>query len=192
MDYAFDRDFHAQLKRKLEHLVFTQQLRSRIYGTHVAEDYPISHTPIEVKEQYLRRKEEDLEDLEAPTPEEEEVLWNEKCFVQHTYGNKELDTPPSNNSTPLLLRSNGKSIKRHVPVLITHHPHTPPLSSEEESPALSPTIKTVPAHMDSIRKQRSSGRKRSYRTAMEDDCQEQQPRVRRRRVATMRRSTALR
>lgn len=159
MGYAFDSDFSEQLQRKLEVLVFTQQLRCRLYGANVAEESPISHTPPEVKEQYRVGRAATTEDWDAPTPDEEEV-WDRPAS-KFTSGHGLLDTPPSDNSSQTSWGSVLDQAKPVAPTIIARSLHTPAQSMDEKPSTVSP--KTAAAiHLDVTRDHSRAGMKRSF------------------------------
>ena len=68
-----DERFLQQLDQKLSSLVFVQNQRFRRYGQSVAEEYPISHTPTEIKSAWVEEQhafDKVLDDL-PPTPSDD-------------------------------------------------------------------------------------------------------------------------
>jgi hypothetical protein len=71
--------FSTDLCRRLEDVQFVQRLRSKKYGADVADEWPISHTPPEIRSDYDSRERRLMLALEAPTPPEDAYDMDDIC-----------------------------------------------------------------------------------------------------------------
>ncbi|KAL9621082.1 MAG: hypothetical protein Q9160_004467 [Pyrenula sp. 1 TL-2023] len=109
------------LKIRINTLLTVQIWRRRKYGNEDAEEWPISHTPQELRQQYHDQVERDRAILEADTPTEDQTPINEVTAKEKSSG----------SSTPQLTPSQASSSGAGKRVSVPNTPITPPLSSDE-------------------------------------------------------------
>ncbi|KAI1945396.1 hypothetical protein LOZ12_003197 [Ophidiomyces ophidiicola] len=98
IEQHYDPAFVRDLEIHLDGLLYCQLLRREKYGD-TADEWPPSHTPPEIKEKWMTKREEEMKIrqalLEIPTPEEEELIL--KLQPISTKKRKQQDSSPITN-----------------------------------------------------------------------------------------------
>ncbi|KAI1938958.1 hypothetical protein LOZ66_003035 [Ophidiomyces ophidiicola] len=101
IEQHYDSEFARNLEIHLKSLLYCQSLRRKHYGD-TADEWPPSHTPPEIKEKWMAKREEQRKIrnalLEIPTPEEEEPAL--KLPRINTKKRKQEDASPILNPRP--------------------------------------------------------------------------------------------
>lgn len=71
----------SELQSRLESLLRVQHLRCHLYGGENAEEWPISHTPLEIRERYFNEQKRVEALLEVPTPPENDSIAPSDCLI---------------------------------------------------------------------------------------------------------------
>ncbi|KAI9737401.1 MAG: hypothetical protein M1834_009555 [Cirrosporium novae-zelandiae] len=121
IDWVPGPDFEEKLQKKLDLLLFVQDIRCYKYGEQDAEEWPIGHTPPELQQRYDDRQARAMDLLEAPTPLTPEDSSNDNLIALA----KPSHLMPDNSPQLTAYDIHDLVLKQRSQV-----PYTPPSSSE--------------------------------------------------------------